>query len=82
MVPACPLIGQEERCGKPPEGVPAVLKKCSLVAVHGTKATDVHGGATGFDDSFEMAAKGAGLAVEAYPVTDRGERESARGRGR
>jgi hypothetical protein len=41
-----------------------------LVDRYGSDIVIVHGGATGVDESFAMAAKGLGIAAEAHPVTD------------
>ena len=41
-----------------------------LVDRYGSDIVIVHGGASGGDESFAMAAKGLGIAAEAHPVTD------------
>jgi hypothetical protein len=41
-----------------------------LVGRYGKDIIIVHGGATGVDESFALAAKGLGVAAEAHPVTD------------
>src|SRR5262249_30493815 len=51
-----------------PKLAAAIIRR--LVDRFGSDIVIVHGGATGVDESFAMAAKGLGVSAEAHPVTD------------